>query len=187
MSALVWITIDRVQLPTALLPVLKSHCRVEFARDDQYLTGVASRSIDLFERLTEWSVFARTFKWDIAAADGSADGEAWRWALPIRPVAGIIADDGGTDVSSQYKVVTAAPDMVGPAWMVRADGEPDPMPQIVLQVGYKTADEVPPGILDFVLRAGAWLYEYREAGMMPGADMLAYGNSLLAGQWVPRA
>jgi hypothetical protein len=180
-------TIDRSALPAALLPEIKTHCRVEFNRDDAYLTRAAGRAIDLFERLTEWGVFERHFTWSITAAEGAAHNGGWRWLLPIAPVTAIKADANGDDVSSQYKVVTASPDMVAQAWMVRDLGEPDPMPVIDLQTGYKTLEELPPSILDFIFRASAWLYENREANLMPGAYMMAYANSLMAGQWLPKA
>lgn len=186
-SALLRLSIDRTALPTGLLPSVKAHCRVEFDRDDVYLTGVASRAIDLFERLTEWGVFGRTYLWSVTAADGSADGAAWRWLLPLAPVASIKADAGGVDVSAQYRIAAASPDMRGDAWMFRDTGEPDPMPAITLTAGYAAADQMPPGVLDFVLRCSALLYENREAALMPGADMMAYANSLLAGHWLPKA
>src|SRR6187399_3166361 len=49
---------DRGTLPAALLPLAKSHMRVEFARDDDYIKMCLSRAIDFFERTTGLAVFA---------------------------------------------------------------------------------------------------------------------------------
>lgn len=187
MAELFRTSIDRTALPGDLVPLLKSHCRVEFSRDDLYLETVAARAIDLFERLTGWLVFGRLYDWTVTMEQGALAGTAWRWPAPVAPFTGFTAFDQAVDVSGQYRIVAASPDLVGPAWLERASGQPDAVPVLTAASGYASADELPPGVLDFVLRSGAWLYEYREAGMMPGADMLAYGNSLLAGQWVPRA
>lgn len=186
MSSIAFKSVDRTTLPPLIMPVLKTHCRVEFSRDDDYLKTVAARAIDLFERLTGLDIFARVYNWTVAIDDGEASGDAWRWPGPVVPFTGFTAVDGATDVAGQYAILTASAELIGPAWLERATGAPEFMPTMTAASGYETLDTLPPGVLDFILRAGAWLYEYREAGMMPGADMLAYGNSLLAGHWRPR-
>lgn len=194
MGGVARISINRTALPAALLPTVKAHCRVEFSRDDQYLTGVAGRAIDLFERLTEWAVFQRLYKWSISADEGadfasSGWGEGWAWRLPLAPVtiSKAVIEPGGIDVTSEYSIVANVPDGRGESFMVRELGKPDPMPSVVLQGGYALPDDMPPGVLDFTLRASAWLYENREAALMPGADMMAYANSLLTSYWLPKA
>ena len=177
---------DRSTLPPLLLPTLKSHCRVEFTRDDQYLIGVASRSIDLFERITGASIFTRVYDWEVAMEEGAYRGAAWRWAGPVIPFTGFTATVEAVDVASEYTIIPSV-EIVGPSWLQRATGQPLSVPVLTATSGYATAEDLPPGVLDFVLRAGAWLYEFREQGMMSGVDMLAYGNALLAGQWIPRA
>lgn len=180
-------SIDRATLPPLIMPLLKSHCRVEFSRDDEYLKQVAARAIDLFERLTGAGIFGRVYDWSVAMSEGQAAGSAWRWPGPVVPFTGFTAMDGSVDVSAEYLITAETSDIIGPTWLERAAGQPAAVPTLTAKSGYATVEAVPPGVLDFVLRAGAWLYEYREAGMMPGADMLAYGNSLLAAQWRPRA
>lgn len=187
MSSVTFTSIDRATLPPLLMPVIKTHCRVEFSRDDVYLTGVASRSIDLFERVTGLSVFARLYGWTTTIAEGSAAGDAWRWPAPVVPFTGFTAMDGSTDVASEYQITSQSGDLLSPSWLSRAAGKPDTMPTLTAASGYKTLDALPPGILNEILLLSAWLYEYREAALMPGVDMLAYANSLLSSHWLPRA
>jgi hypothetical protein len=171
-----------------MLPVLKSHMRVEFSRDDPYITLIASRALDLFERITEWGVVTRVYDWVPGEGETGSDGTSWRWPAPVKPMTAFTAKDAtsGADVSAGFRIDAPTPDAYGPAWFVAIDGLPVPMPLFTVTSGYASVYDTPAGITDFVFRAGSWMYENREQANMPGVDQMNLGNSWLTGYWAPR-
>jgi hypothetical protein len=177
--------IDRDTLPEAMLDIAKTHMRVEFARDDDYITLCVKRAIDFFERTTGLTVFGATYDWS-PTLGLTVDGQTV-YKLPFQPEPSFTVMDGAINISNQFKIVaTGSPDEFGPRGFVSLNGPINPAYVVKIEAGYDDPDEMPPGILSFVLEAASWFYEYREAGPMPGADGVPYLNQLLTAYWVPR-
>ncbi|THK37618.1 hypothetical protein EHS39_13340 [Ensifer sp. MPMI2T] len=179
-------SVDRTTIPTALLPAFKTHCRVEFTRDDQYLTQALVRAFDVFERLTEFHVFAVAYDWQ---PDWPAGGTE-KIEIPMQPVEDFVVTDGeGTDVSSDYEIVgVVGSDQMARQWLQPVSGASWPSSgSVMLALGYSVADDLPPGITDIGFRVGAFLYENREMAAITAVDVMAYANSFISGYWVPRA
>ena len=181
--------IDREALPDALLDTAKTHMRVEFTRDDDYIKLCIARAIDFFERITELTVTPQTWAWTPSDAV-NVDGVA-AYVLTWQPEPSFTAWDGSTpplDISDQFEIRGGEdPDAFGLRWISPIDPSTAyASPNFEITAGYEDEESMPPGILSFVLEAASWFYEYREAGPMPGADGVAYLNQLLTAYWVPR-
>ena len=174
--------IDRDGLPEALLDPAKVHMRVEFTRDDDYITGCVRRAIDFFERASGLVVFEGAYDWvpgpGIAVDDGTVV-----YAVPFIPAPSkvIVYDDTNVDVSASYRIGGTV-DEFGKSVLIGPSG---PISSIKATVGYNE-DTLPPGILSFVLEAAAWFYENREIARMTGVDAVPYLNQLMTAYWVPR-
>lgn len=170
------INVDRQTLPTEMLSMFKSHCRVTFADDDSYLSLCLVRSIDLCERHWGSYVFDTVALWTISYS-------AQRRQVPVVPVMSFTAsDEAGNDVSDQYEIVSGQ-------WFQRVDGQPVPLGlQVTLQAGYAAYVDLPPSVVDVSFRIGAHLYENREAVVSYSLDQVPmWLNDLLVGTWIPRA
>lgn len=178
--------VDRTTIPTALLTAFKTHCRVEFARDDQYLTQALVRALDVFERLTEFHVFSVTYDWH---PDWPAGGTE-KIEIPMQPVEDFVVNDAdGNDISADYEIVGVIDsDQMARQWLQPVSGASWPTAGMVkLDLGYSDAASLPPGITDIGFRVGAFLYENREMAAITAVDVMAYANSFISGYWVPRA
>lgn len=203
--------LDAMALPTEMLPLAKSHMRVLFSDDDDYITRLLSGTIDLFERLTGFWVTASTITWvpdDSAGGNGSGGG-GLLWGSCVSCEAGICSSDGaspelpfgpanavtakdkdGVDVSGNYLILgnqgtgQYTPQRLG----MKQTGLVDQTAPIdfTFTVGFADLDALPPSLLNLILRMTAWLYEQREMAAMEGVDVMPYANSLLSGWWVPR-
>lgn len=180
---------DRAALTEELLPLFKSHVRVEFDRDDDYLELVLSRAIDLFERLTEFRVFAAVYAWtpDFMVPGGQPE------PFPIIPVGAwdAFAADGTTNIKDQFKFfgVTGIDNQVTPQLIQFLAGNTWAAGNAIeITVGFATMAELPPGVIDCAFRIGAHMYENREITSLTGVDQMnpGYFNSLLGGFWQPR-
>lgn len=180
MSALAKTGLDLGALPTALLPLAKSHLRVDGTYDDLYITDAIKRAINWFERVTNVSVNKVTWTW---TPDGRnfCNGQA---SVPVSPVNSFTVDAGG-DVSADYDITTMSTHGIGIYALVGefADGM-----SVAIPSGYADADELDPGITDAVLRYTAHLYENREI-LVPGVDAQTPGwmTDVIATYWMPRA
>ncbi|WP_042778894.1 hypothetical protein [Sinorhizobium fredii] len=180
--------VDRTIIPAALLPAFKTHCRVEFSRDDQYLTQALARALDVFERLTEFHVFGVSYIWTPDWPTGSTE----RLRLPLQPVEAMVVTDvdGNTDISASYEIVgEVGTDQVAQQWLQPVSGAswPAASASVKLTIGYADAAAVPPGIVDIAFRVGSFLYENRDMTAITAVDVMAYANSFITGYWVPRA
>jgi hypothetical protein len=180
--------IDRQGLAGELLDITKQHLRVEFDRDDDYISLAIIRAIDFFERITEVGVFPTEWDW-IPGPGVAGTSPEYLYHLPFQPEPGFtVTDSLGTDITDQFEIrSTVPPDEYGPRLFVALVGAMEPTQVVKITTGYATLDDLPPGILNFVLEATSWFYEYRDAGPMPGADGVPYLNQLLTTYWVPRA
>jgi hypothetical protein len=179
--------VDRTTLPAALLPTFKTHCRVEFTRDDQYLTQALQKAIDIFERLTEFHVFAVSYNWTPDWPTGSSG----KLELPMQPFNDFaVTDAEDADISSDYEIVgEVGTERMARQWLQPVSGASWPAAGawVQLDIGYKTVENIPPGIVDITFRIGSFLYENREMTAIGGVDVMPYANSFLTGYWVPRA
>jgi uncharacterized phiE125 gp8 family phage protein len=177
--------VDRTTIPTALLPTFKAHCRVEFTRDDEYLTQALKRAFDVFERLTQFHVFGVSYNW---TPDWPLSGKL---ELPLQPVAKfVVTDADGNDISDDFEIVgVSGSDRMALQFLQPVAGASWPAAgaSVQLDIGYADPDDLPPGILDITFRIGSFLYENREMAVIGGVDVMPYANSLLTGYWVPRA
>lgn len=178
-------SLDRDALPDALLDTAKTHMRVEFARDDDYIKLCLKRAIDFFERTTGMMVNPATYDW--APGPGATIDGQYVYEFPFQPEPSfVVKDENSADISSQFSIRgPGSPDEFGVRAFVGSVAYATTNSTVVT-VGYEDQDALPPGILNFVLQAASWFYEYREAGPMPGADGVPYLNQLLTAYWVPR-
>ena len=180
MSGIVASGLDRAALPAALLPLAKSHLRVDGSYDDVYITDAIKRAINWFERVTNVSVNPVTWTWTPAESN-FCNGLA---QVPVSPVNSFTVDADG-DVSAGYTITAMSTHGVGLYVMAGefADGMAVEIPS-----GYADADELDPGITDAVLRYTAHLYENREILVM-GTEAQSPGwmTDVISTYWVPRA
>jgi len=187
------VSVDRTALPASLLPLAKTHMRVEFSRDDEYIKLCLARGIDFFERTTELVVNPTKWEWVPWLGAGITlpnEAGGYGWQIPFQPAPTWKVYDvkNGVDISAGFSMLAYAPaDQYGVRWLVASAGQPTASPFVDITLGYADAASMPPGILGFVLEAAGWYYENREIGPMPGVDGVSYLNQLLTGYWVPRA
>lgn len=192
-------SIDRDTLSAALLPLAKSQMRVDFTRDDAYITSICSRAVDFFEKITELSVFPAEYDWTLTDLPivlpswnryaGSSPQTGWK--VPVQPISAWVATDAADDdVTADFTLWgqttgdTFQQVFLGYTGTALAGQAYFGDFTISLQTGYD--DLPPPSMQDAILRMAAWLYENREMAGMPGTDMMSYFNTVLAGFWVPR-
>jgi hypothetical protein len=179
MSLIVAAPIDYATLPAALLPQAKTHCRVDFDRDDAVLVERVGWAIQQFE-MTDTKVFGQSWIWTPDETD-FVDGQA---KSPINPVMSFAADIGGTDATADYSFVTGSTTQgTGTYWLVGdwADGL-----TLTLDSGYANAADIPPGIVREILERTATYYENRE--LLIGSQSLSplALPQQLAGWWIPK-
>jgi hypothetical protein len=180
--------IDYAALPEALLDLAKSQMRIEFDRDDAFIQIKLAQAIDLFERTTETAVTGGTWSWVPVAGFTTGDG-SFGYAIPFSPVPTIVKvmDANSVDQTARWVVRgPPIPNVYGVHALVALDGAPTSPITVTVNSGYADAETMPPGILNFVLEAAAWLYENREIAAMPGVDGVPYLNQLLTAYWRPR-
>ena len=163
MSSIISTGLDRLALPTALLPLVKSHLRVDGTYDDGYITDAVRRAISWFERVTNVSVNPVTWIWTPAQTWGPpAVGSFYNSVatVPVTPVNSFaVADSTEADISAGYTLTTMSTHGVGlyalnGAWLAGMT--------VSIPSGYADETELDPGITDAVLRYCAHLYENRE-------------------------
>ena len=175
-------TIDRTALPEELLPLVKSHCRVDFADDDDLITMHTAIAIGYCEKWWGLMIFGGDVSWSPDLSTGAS-----RYQCPVQPVSDFTISSGGTDVKAGYRLESGG--LTEPVWLVRADGtafHPDAV--ITLAAGYAALAEVDPAAIGGILRVTATLYEHRESISSYPLDQVPYWlNDMMSGLWVPRA
>lgn len=200
---------DKTTLAAALLPKQKAQSRISFDDEDDYITSVIARSIQLIERSNGFLIapqiwIASPFPLASAGAGGvmgasgiegsnrcaSTSGQS-AGQLPIGPVSAFTmdladSDDVHSDVTTSFQLVGGGdPSQFTRQWIV-ATGPVDPgVLTATLTAGFSDADAIEPSIEDIVLRLGAWLYENREFESLEGFDIQATANSISTGLWRP--
>jgi hypothetical protein len=180
MSGIVASGLDRSALPAALLPLAKSHLRVDGTYDDLYITDAIKRAINWFERVTNVSVNPVTWTWTPSSGN-FCNGLA---QVPVSPVNSFTVDADG-DISAGYTITAMSTHGVG--LYVMAGDFADGM-AVAIPSGYADADELDPGITDAILRYTSHLYENREI-LVPGTEAQTPGwmTDVISTYWVPRA
>ena len=179
MSAIASTGLDRTALPTALLPIVKSHLRVDGTYDDAYITDAIKRAINWFERVTNVSVNPVTWTWSPDEAN-FCDSVA---TVPVSPVNDVTVDVDG-DVTGNYMVETMSTHGVGLYCLV---GPYAAGMAVSIPSGYADADELDPGITDAILRYTSHLYENREI-LVAGTEAQSPGwmTDVISTYWFPR-
>src|SRR4029077_19830387 len=90
-------TPDWITLPAALLPVAKSHLRVDFTDDDASITEYLAQSIGLCQNVWGLSIFSAAVDWLPYTATGAS-----RYQCPMQPVSAFTVMADAVDVSSEY-------------------------------------------------------------------------------------
>jgi uncharacterized phiE125 gp8 family phage protein len=174
--------LDRQALPEALLPLAKSHLRIEGSYDDVYLTGTIARAISWFERVTQVSVNPVTWNWSPDLADFCSGGAA----VPVSPVQSYTVKDGAAvDVSGSYVIETRSTHGIGLYLLL---GDHTAGMTVAIVSGYATSAALDPGITDALLRYTAHLYENREI-LVAGTEAQSPGwmSDVISTYWMPRA
>ena len=181
MSNIRFTVADMAVLPAELLPIAKSHLRVDGTYDDAYITMTIARAINWFERATNVSVNPVTWVWE-PSEDKFCNDIA---TVPVTPVRSMtVADADDTDVTSSYSLITMSTHGV---MLYGIEGTHFDGMAVTLPSGYETADAIDPGITDAVLRYTAHLYENREI-LVPGQQEQSPGwmTDVVSTYWVPR-
>lgn len=175
------VTVDRNVLPAALLPIAKSHCRIDGTYDDVYLTSALQRAIAKIEDVNGVTINPTTVTWTPATGE-FCDGAA---TVPVRPVSAFTATSGtpAVDASASYSLTLKWNDITGVPIQVLQGASVAGL-AVTLTAGVLDLTNAPQ-LLDRVLRQVAHLYNYREI-LTPGAPYLAPDIELDATWWAPR-
>lgn len=168
------VTQDLTALPNDLLAAAKTHLRVDWAYDDDYIKSVIARAIARFEQVNEVTVNPTAVHWTPKETDFK-DGAA---TLPVRP-AKLATPMAGYAVVLKWDSIHGVPILTlqGAAAAVSVD----------LLCGYATAGDIPPAVQDVVMRHTAHLFEHREI-LVPGSrEYVAPDLQMDATWWMPRA
>jgi uncharacterized phiE125 gp8 family phage protein len=171
------ITVDTTALPADLLPIAKSHLRVDGSYDDASITSMLARAIGRFEQFNGAALNVATYEWR---------PDTWefcnsRASVPVTPVTSFTAAAGATDVSANYTITTNS---VFGVPILHLNGAYAAGLVLTLQTGFTEAT-LPPAVLDAVLRMTAHLHEHREI-LIPGTEFVAPDLAVDATWWVPR-
>lgn len=175
-------SIDRAALPEELLPIVKSHLRVDFDDDDALITLHTAMAISYLEKVWDLRIFSSVVSWSPALSTGAS-----RYQCPVQPVSDFTITSGGLDVKAGYRLEGG--ELTEPVWLVRADGlafHSDAL--ITLSTGYAEVADADPAAMGGILRVAASLYEHRESISSYPVDQIPYWlNDIMSGLWVPRA
>jgi hypothetical protein len=178
---------DRFVIPQGLLPYAKDQSRIRFCDDDRYIVELCARAIEEFEQHSGMQIHPGSWQWKFSLADwGCCPSDPARMLCRFSPVTTMTVIDGATppiDVTASYAITT---DTISGVEINYLEG-PAGAGTATLSVGYATADAIPPGIRDKLVKLAAHRYEYREI-LIPGAagDLREQSADELAGYVIPR-
>jgi uncharacterized phiE125 gp8 family phage protein len=181
MSAIVASGLDRTVLPAALLPIAKSHLRVDGTYDDAYITDAIKRAINWFERVTNVSVNPVTWAWTPDEDDFCEEAAT----VPVSPVRSFTVSAAASDISNNYTLGTMSLHGVG---LYVIEGAFATGMKVTMPSGYLDLATLDPGIADAVLRYTAHIFENREI-LVAGTDAQTPGwmTDVISTYWMPRA
>ena len=168
------VTEDRDALPAELLPIAKQHCRVDHSNDDDLLISIIRRAIARFQSDNEVTLNPTAVVWTPALAEFTS-GMA---TLPVVPSSLATPIDGYSVVLKWYSIHGIP---IQALQGTAANGM-----TVDLLCGYPSADDLPPDVLDEVLRSTAHLYEHREILVPGGRDHVSPDLATSAAWWKPR-
>jgi uncharacterized phiE125 gp8 family phage protein len=180
-------TVDRDTLAAEMLPLVKNQLRVLSATDDEFITGLIVRTIDVFERQSGLSIFLTSADWkpdefDMVTSSGTM--------VPLQPIASWIArDTDGNEISDRYEMVGTMNGRAAGLYLRSIEkGVSTKGITVALVAGSTTVDEIPPGALQAILSRIASLYTWREDLSETAVNELALSDNVwMTGNWVPRA
>lgn len=169
-------------LPTALLPVVKEHLRIDFPDDDSSIKRLTGIAISYFEKFSGLAIHAGAVAWYPPLTNGAS-----RYETPLHPVAAFTVTVDAIDVSSGYHLEGAS--LTEPVWLVKNDGQAFPAAAVIaLTVGFTDPATIDPSILGSLLRITGTLYEHRESVTPLTLDEVpGWASELMSGHWIPRA
>ena len=171
--------VDVNALPKALLATTKSHLRVDFTDDDEYIKDVIKRAIAMFENESEISVNPSSYIWKPDHTDYCGDTVP----IPITPVIDFtVADSDDEDLTEDYEVASNSQRGV---MLYRLVGSYVDGLAVSIDSGYSTKDELPPGILDVVLLIACHLYENRGV-LISQKEIADFMRRATSSYWKPR-
>jgi hypothetical protein len=173
-------TEDFITLPTALLPLAKTHMRVDFTDDDADITDKLAQAIGYAQYFWELQVFGATVAF-------TPDGGACCYQCPVRPVSAFTAADAVGDVTAEYQLRSTS--LTAPVFLERVDAAAFPAGvTFSLATGYSDPADMHPAMRGNILRVAATLYENRESISAISLDQVPFWlNDMMGGLWVPRA
>ena len=153
------VTVDRQALPVALLPLPKSHLRVDGNFDDAYITNAMTRAIAKIEAANDATINPTTVIWTPASTEFCDDVAT----LPVRPVTDFTAVAGSppVDVSADYSVGLKWDGIHGIPIQI-LNGAATAGLSVTLELGFADQATLPPQLLDMILLHTGHLFEHRE-------------------------
>jgi uncharacterized phiE125 gp8 family phage protein len=165
-------------LPAALLADAKVHLRITWESDDAFITHAIGRAIGALEQQNDVLINPTTYTWT-PAQDDFSDGRA---RVPFTPASAFTAEDNSGDVTASYAIESNALHGAKPQYLVGAFAEGL---DLSITAGFAAAADIPPRMLDRIMRLTAHLYEHREI-LIPGQEFRAPDLALDATDWMPR-
>jgi uncharacterized phiE125 gp8 family phage protein len=175
-------SVDRDELPIALLSLVKLQLRVDHAYDDTIIRSAIARAIGRLEANSGYTINPTRAVWTPATAEFNSTGAT----LPARPASNIFTAAAGTppaDVTANYSIALKWNDITGGPIQVLVGAFAAGL-SVTLSLGY-SEETLPAELLDCILRNSAHLYEHREILLDSAAYVLpAQEND--ATWWYPR-
>jgi hypothetical protein len=178
---------DRFIIPQGLLGYAKDQSRIRFCDDDAYIVELCARAVEDFEQQSGMQIHPGSWQWKFSLSDwGCCPAVPARLLCRFSPVSNLTVVDGSTppvDITASYAIVT---DTISGVEINYLEG-PIGAGTATLDVGYATADDIPPGIRDKLVKLAAHRYEYREI-LIPSAagNLREQSGDEIAGYWIPR-
>lgn len=170
---------DYCTLPAELLLPAKEQLRVEFSRDDEFITVVLSRAISEIESIVNFDVFKTVSEW-------TPDSKTCQ-LLPRVPVVQI---EICSDKQCKTPVVVNLSRLQGGSMFEPGPGMLDASglqyEKMLLHTGYTAANQLPPQLVSAILMQTGALYENREA-VQAGVyrELPDQVSRVLSGLWRP--
>lgn len=166
---------DIDQHPDNLLPIAKTHARVDGSYDDVFIKSVIARAIARFEQVNRCTVNPTEVLWKPKTTE-FCNGFA---TVPVRPVNSFSVMVGDPPTQSfDYSIDLKWDDIYGIP-ILAMTGPAVAGLAATLTCGF---DDLPPPVLDVVLRHTSHLYNHREI-LLPDREYVA--PDLDATWWMP--
>lgn len=182
MQKLICVDKDYTALAHQLLQPMKEHARVDFDRDDGYLTDTLVRAIDEVEAVTNISISMATWHWyEDSFACKKIPKVPTRFILDPSDLSG--GPTGTMIDQSEIVRFYGGPDEPGTMQLSPSVGQYE---YLVLMVGYPRREQVPPKIISAILMLAGHFYENREAVQSGNYHLLPdVMQRLFTGLWRP--